>query len=326
MRHDRLDEAHAVDRVGARQRDEVFRRGVRDKRAVLDVALHGFGKGSHQPEAPRHPAHAAIEAARQGVQRQAMLLMQRAQELALLERAVGRVGVEQLPKDQRLRLRHLPEHGGHRVALQSTEATDAFVAVHDYVRRARRHDHDRHLLTGVRQRRQQAALSRRLPDPQPLIPHIELMKFQLHEPSPQRRLLSHRIDRVLQGDPGKSAAKPNTANHLTGLLVLRGSWGKSARFPCRIKDLPHLLVLRGAEQDSTEMAEKIGPGDAEFLLGEIPRQLRERGREYQRQDRGLCLVGFQPAPLHAMRDEVVEITTTPRGLRSRAPRDLTRRC
>jgi hypothetical protein len=89
--------------------------------------------------------------------------------------------------------------------------------------------------------------------------------------------------------------------------------------------LPRLLVLRSPEQDSTEMAEKISSGDAEFLLGEIPRQLRERGREHQRQDRGLSLVGFQPAALDAMGDEVVRITPTPRGLCRRAPRDLTRR-
>ena len=186
MRHDRLDEAHAVSRVGARQRHEVFHRGVRDERAILDVALHGIGEGSHQPEAPRDPAHAAIEAARQDVQRQTMLLMQRAQQPALLERAVGRVCVEQLPKDQRIRLRHLPEHGGHRVALQPAEAADAFMAVHDHVGGARRHNHDWHLLTGVRQRRQEAPFPRRLPHPQPLIPHIELMKFQLHGPSVRR--------------------------------------------------------------------------------------------------------------------------------------------
>jgi hypothetical protein len=49
---------------------------------------------------------------------------------------------------------------------------------------------------------------------------------------------------------------------------------------------------------------------AEFLLGEILRQLRERGREHQRQDCGLSLVGLQPAALDAMRDEVVGITST----------------
>jgi hypothetical protein len=77
----------------------------------------------------------------------------------------------------------------------------------------------------------------------------------------------------LELGPGKSAAKSKRASHLTGLLVLRGSRGKSDRFSRRFKDLPRLLVLRGDEQHSTEMAEEIGADDAEFLLGEIPRQL-----------------------------------------------------
>jgi hypothetical protein len=110
-----------------------------------------------------------------------------------------------------------------------------------------------------------------------------------------------------------------------GLLVLRGSRGKSAGFSRRVNDLRGLLVLRGSEQDSTEMAEEIGAGDPEFLLGEIPRQLRERGREDQRQDRALGLVSLQPAALDAMRDEVVGIMPTPGRLRPCAPRDLTGR-
>jgi len=251
--------------------------------------------------------------------------MQRAQQPALLERAVGRVGVQQLPKDQRLGLRHLPVHRGHRVAVQPPEAADAFVAVHHHVRRARRHDHDRHLLTGVRQRRQQAPFPRRLSHPQPLIPHIELMKFQFHGLSVRWRLLSHRADRVLQWDPGKSAAKPNTASHLTARLVLRGSRGKSDRFSCGINDLPRSLVLRSHQQHSTKVAEEIGAGHAELLLGEIPWQLRERWREHQRRDAPLGLTALQPAVLDAMGDEVVGITPTPRRLRPRAASDLTRR-
>ena len=129
----------------------------------------------------------------------------------------------------------------------------------------------------------------------------------------------------MRGPRGKSAAKSHTASHLTGLLVLRGSRGKSACFPCPINDLPRLLVLHGDEQDSTEMAEEIGAGNPEFFLGEIPRQLREGWREHQRQQSGLGLVGLQPAALDAMRDEVVGITPTPRGLCLGAPRDLTRR-
>jgi hypothetical protein len=89
--------------------------------------------------------------------------------------------------------------------------------------------------------------------------------------------------------------------------------------------LGHLLVLRGPEQDSTEMAEEIGAGDAEFLLGEIPRQLGERWREYQRRDAALGVASFEPAALDAMSNEVVGITPTPRGLRPCAASDLTGR-
>ena len=75
MRHDRLDEAHAVGRVGARQRHEVLHRGVRDELAVAARAA-GSASGSvaHQTEAPRHPAHAAIEAPRQRLERQPVIL------------------------------------------------------------------------------------------------------------------------------------------------------------------------------------------------------------------------------------------------------------
>jgi hypothetical protein len=73
------------------------------------------------------------------------------------------------------------------------------------------------------------------------------------------------------------------------------------------------------------MAEEIGAGHAEFFLGEIPRQLREGGREHQRRNAALGLTGLQPAALDPMGDEVVGITPTPRRLRPRAARDLTRR-
>jgi hypothetical protein len=103
-------------------------------------------------------------------------------------------------------------------------------------------------------------------------------------------------------------------SHLTGLLVLRGSRGKLDRVPFRINQLGRLLVLHGHQQDSTEMPEEIGAGDAEFLLREIPRQLREWRREHQRRDAALGAVALQPAALDAMGDEVVGITPTPRGL------------
>lgn len=104
-------------------------------------------------------------------------------------------------------------------------------------------------------------------------------------------------------------------NDLADALVLRASWGKSATFSCLFKHLPGLLVLRRPKQDSTEVAEKIGPHHAERVLGHIPRQLGERRREHQRRDARLACLGLQAAALQAMGDEVVGITTTPGGFR-----------
>ena len=230
MRRNRLGEASAVGRVGARQRHEVLHGGVRHEVAGVHVLLDRIGQRAHQTQAPGHPAHAVIEAPRQRVERQAVVLMQRAQQPALLERARGPVGVQQLPKDQRLRLRHFPDHRRHGVALEPLKTPDPLVAVHDHVRGAGHHDHDRHLLTRLRQRRQQPVLPRRLPHPQPLIPHVDLMKFQLHGRSVRWGLLSHRADQVLPYGPGKSAAKPCALNELMGALVLRGSGGEVRRF------------------------------------------------------------------------------------------------
>jgi len=46
-----------------------------------------------------------------------MVFVQRAEQPALLERAVGGVGAQELSKDQGLGLRHLPHDGGDGVAL-----------------------------------------------------------------------------------------------------------------------------------------------------------------------------------------------------------------
>jgi hypothetical protein len=91
---------------------------------------------------------------------------------------------------------------------------------------------------------------------------------------------------------GKSAATSFSFNDLPDLLVLRGSGGKSDRFSNGINDLGRLLVLRSRQQDSTEMPDEIGAGDAEFLLREIPRQLRQRRREDQWGDAALGVVGL----------------------------------
>jgi hypothetical protein len=139
------------------------------------------------------------------------------------------------------------------VSLQPTQAADSLVPIDDDVRRAGGHRDDGHLLPDVGQRRQAPAFARRLPDTQPLIPQLELMKFHVHGPAIRWRLLWPRADRVLHLRPGKSAAKSCLVNHFPGLLVLRGSGGQSARFSSQLNDLPCLLVLRSAEEDSAQM-------------------------------------------------------------------------
>jgi hypothetical protein len=186
VRQDRLDEAHAVGGVGARQRHAVLHRGMRDELAVAHVLLNRRGERAHQTQASRHPADTPVEAPRQVLQREAVILVQRPQQPALLKGAVGHVGVQHLPEDQRLRLGHLPHDGGHGVAVQATQTADALVAIHHDVRRGRGDDHNRGLLTSVGQRRQEPALARWVANPQPFITQIQLMKFQLHGPSVRR--------------------------------------------------------------------------------------------------------------------------------------------
>ena len=146
MRRNHRHEAETVVRVGARQRHQILHRRMRDDVAVADVLLNRVGERAQQAEAPRHPAHTAIEAPRDDVERQSVLLVQRAQQPRLLEHVLGRVGLEQLAKDQRLTGRHLPDDGGDGVAVQPTQAADTLLAVDDEIARGGGDGDDRHLL------------------------------------------------------------------------------------------------------------------------------------------------------------------------------------
>jgi hypothetical protein len=65
MRGDRGDEAGAVGRVGARQRDEVFHRGMGRKAAGPDLAVDRLGQIAHQREPARDPARGLVKPARE---------------------------------------------------------------------------------------------------------------------------------------------------------------------------------------------------------------------------------------------------------------------
>jgi hypothetical protein len=180
MGRDRVGELDTGLRLGARQRHEVLHRGMGHDPSLADVLLDRGRQRAHQVEAPRHPAHAAIEPPRQHVEREPVVLPQGPQEPALLEHAVGGLGLEQLPQDQRVGFAQVPLHGRDRVPVQTAETADAFVPVNHDVRRRPVHDHDRHLLADVGQRGQEASLPCRLAYAQRRVPQIQLMEFELH--------------------------------------------------------------------------------------------------------------------------------------------------
>jgi hypothetical protein len=71
------------------------------------------------------------------------------------------------------------------------------------------------------------------------------------------------------------------------------------------------------------MAQKVGAGHTELVLRQIPGQVGEWRREHQGRHRGRRRGVAVPTPLlHAASDEVVGITTTPRGLRAYPPSAL----
>lgn len=180
VRDDRVREADTVVAVGARQRDEVLHRGVRADVPLADVRLDGLGERAHQTEPSRHPAHTPIEPPRHDVERQRVLFVQRPQQPRLLEHVLGRVGLQQMAKDQRLARRHLPDHRRHRVAVQPVQAADAFVPVHDDIPCVAGDDDDRHLLSDLGERGQQPPLPRGLPHTERVVAPIQLVKFELH--------------------------------------------------------------------------------------------------------------------------------------------------
>jgi len=111
----------------------------------------------------------------------------------------------------------------------------------------------------------------------------------------------------------KSAVRAKPASRWTGLLVLRGSRGKSAPFVLSTQGLaPGFWSCVATSNARPRWPRKPVPAIPNASSAR-PRQLRERGREHHRHDRGLRLGGAQPAALDAMCDEVVRITPPPGG-------------
>lgn len=77
MRGNRRGQADSLVRLGARQRHEIFHRGMGHDPSLTDVLLDRRRERPHEIQAAGDPADAPIEAARERVEGQALLVMQR---------------------------------------------------------------------------------------------------------------------------------------------------------------------------------------------------------------------------------------------------------
>ena len=186
-----LDESgghpRAVLQVDSRHRRQILHRQLCRDRSFAHLLLDRFRQQLDQRQPPRYPAHAAIEAARQFVQRVTEALLHFRQQPALFERAFVRAETQRPVQQQSFGFAHFPDRGFDRVPAQLLERRNALVAVDDQVAVAiiRRDDHDDgRLLARLSQRRHQAPLAVRLADSQMFPAPVELVKLQLH-----RRLL-----------------------------------------------------------------------------------------------------------------------------------------
>lgn len=178
----------AVLRVDSRHRHQVLHRQLRAQHTFPHLLLDRLRQQFDQRQAPRHPAHAAVKAARQLIETIAEALLHLRQQPALLQRAFLRTAAQRSVQQQSFGFAHRPDGGLDRVPAQLLERRDALVAVNDQVAVARvrgQDDDDRRLLARLSQRGDQAPLPVRLADSEMRPSPVELVKLQLH-----RRLLA----------------------------------------------------------------------------------------------------------------------------------------
>jgi hypothetical protein len=173
----------ALLQADARHRDEILHGQLRGDLAFAHLLLDGFRQQLHQRQAPRYPTHAAIEAARQLLQRVAQALFHLRQQPALFQRAFLWTEAQRPVQQQSFGCAHRPDRGFHRVPAQLLERRDALVAVDHQVAVALvwgKDHHDGRLLARLSQGGQEAPLEVRLADSQVFPSPVELVKLQLH--------------------------------------------------------------------------------------------------------------------------------------------------
>jgi hypothetical protein len=183
-----LDEGggHALRVLDAdvRHRHQVLHRQLRAQQPLAHLLLDRPRELFHQRQAPRYPAHTAVEAPRQLLQGVTEALLHLTQQPALFQRAFWRTQAQRPLQQQSFGFAHRPHGGFDGVPSQFFERRDAFVAVDHQIAVGlfgQSDYHDRDLLARVSQRRHQLALPARLADSQVFPPPVELVKLQLHD-------------------------------------------------------------------------------------------------------------------------------------------------
>jgi hypothetical protein len=173
----------AMFQVDSRHRHQVLHRQAGAKRSFAHLLLDRFRQQIDQRQPPRHPTHAAVEAARQLLQRVAKALFHLRQQPALFERAFLWTEAQRPLQQQSFGFAHRPDGGFHRVPAQLLQRGDALVAVDHHVAAAVvcRGDHDDgRLLAALSQGGRQPPLPVRLADSQMFPAPVQLVKLQLH--------------------------------------------------------------------------------------------------------------------------------------------------
>jgi len=171
----------AVIQTDAGHRHQILHRNLCRHFALAHELLNRLRQQFHQRQAPRHPAHAAIETLRQLFEPIAETLFHLGQQPTLLQRALVFRPAQRTVQQESFGFAHRPQQRFHRVPTQLLEGGDALVTVDDQValRSAfHRHHHDRRLLARCGQRRQKPALPRRMAHPEMFTAPVELVKFQ----------------------------------------------------------------------------------------------------------------------------------------------------
>jgi len=182
---DRLCERLAVLALATRQRHQVLDRRLRRDHTAADVFLDRSGQDLHQRQPLGHPAHAPVKPLRQILQAQGKI-PQLQEQPGLLDRRLCLHRPQRPHEDQGLRLAHVPHRRRDGVLPQASQETHTLAPVDHLVAAgilAKGHHHDRHLLSLLGERGEKPPLPLRAPHVQVLVPHLELVKFQIHPKS-----------------------------------------------------------------------------------------------------------------------------------------------